>query len=452
MKFFTTTHSSLEEVFGADKTYMIKAYQRPYSWQALGKTDQNNQVNRMWDDLWEFFSENGKDKEYFLGSMVVIQDPGQSRTFEVVDGQQRLTTLALLFAAMRCFLRERCLDPQLAKFRDRAVSTLEKLLYNYTGVSLVQTLKVKILRASGYDYNDVVGRAVECQPTSGVKDERYAEIAERYFKNRDYLHAKLSESFLTGGVFTIADAERFDSFFSFLNVRVAIVLITTASFETSFMIFETLNNRGLPLTNVDLLRNLLLAELTEAGAPDPPALWTALEQDALTEDFMGRWAGGELARAPAAVVGVQRPAQPLRQGSGLPGAPRRAQGDALLPDAPPRSIVLQPARRPARARVADPAIQRKIRFLKVAGNERYSINLLLAPLPAGGLRRRRERRGARLFVPTSAGCSTCCSPRAAGSRARESTRPSGSSGPGAWTRPRPPSRSTPRRRGGSSAT
>lgn len=51
MKFFTTTHSSLEEVFGADKTYAIPAYQRPYSWRSISNSDQNNQVNRMWDDL-----------------------------------------------------------------------------------------------------------------------------------------------------------------------------------------------------------------------------------------------------------------------------------------------------------------------------------------------------------------------------------------------------------------
>jgi Protein of unknown function DUF262 len=241
MKFFTATHSSLEEVFGAEKSYVIPAYQRPYSWLSIGKTDQNDQVNRMWDDLWEFFSENDKDKEYFLGSMVVIQK--EARTFDVVDGQQRLTTLALLFAAMRCFLQQHCLGPQLADFRGQAVSTLERLLYNYSGVSLVRTLKVKILRESGYDYNIVLGRAVECTPTSGVTDERYAAIAERYFENRDYLRARLEEKFLTGGAFTIEDAQLFDRFFSFLNVRVAIVLISTTSFDTAFSTASDFSNR-----------------------------------------------------------------------------------------------------------------------------------------------------------------------------------------------------------------
>ena len=100
---FTPTHRSLDQIFEPGATYLVPAYQRPYSWESLGKSDQNNQVNRMWDDLWGFFEESPPDKEYFLGSMVIIARG--LRTSEVIDGQQRLTTVSLLFAAMRCFLR-----------------------------------------------------------------------------------------------------------------------------------------------------------------------------------------------------------------------------------------------------------------------------------------------------------------------------------------------------------
>jgi hypothetical protein len=374
MPFFTTTHSSLDEAFGAEKTYTIPVYQRPYSWQSLGKTDQNNQVNRMWDDLWEFFSDNDKDKEYFLGSMVVIQK--QARTFEVVDGQQRLTTLALLFAAMSCFVKEYCTDPELAKFRDSAVSKLEKLLYNSSGVTLVQELKVKIVRAAGYDYNEVLSRAVSCAPASGVTDERYAQIAERYFQNRDYFSARLRDCFLSGGAFTNADAVHFNNFFKFLNVRVAIVLITTTSFETSFMIFETLNNRGLPLTNLDLLRNFLLEELTQAGVQDPPALWTAIEQDGLTDDFLVRWveswrAQQQRSSAFSDLRNLYDKEPTFQERPDHPKALRFYE--TLRRDLTYFGLIADP-----RAQVSDHVIQRKIRFLKVAGNERYSINLMLA--------------------------------------------------------------------------
>ena len=374
MKFFTTTHRSLEELFGADKTYAIPAYQRPYSWRSIGKTDQNNQVNRMWDDLWGFFEETDKEKEYFFGSMVVIQK--EARVFEVVDGQQRLATLALLFGAKRCFIDKHCTAKELESFRDDSLSTLRKLLYNSSGVALIQTLKVKIRHATGYDYNEVLERAVKCEPASAIVDQQYAEIAERYFENRDYFRDRLEAAFLTDGVFTIADAERFDQFFSFLYVRVAIVLITTASFETAFMIFETLNNRGLPLSNVDLLRNFLLEKLSEANEPDAAAMWTALEKDALTEEFMGRWVEswrGQQQRSSAFNDLIKTYADDTTF-QGIPGKPRvRKFYETIQRDLRYYGLIADPL-----ARVENRAIRNKIRFLRVAGNERYSFNLMLA--------------------------------------------------------------------------
>jgi hypothetical protein len=374
MKFFTTTHSSLEELFGADKTYAIPAYQRPYSWRSIGKTDQNNQVNRMWDDLWGFFADNDKEKEYFFGSMVVIQK--EARVFEVVDGQQRLTTLALLFGAMRCFIDTHCKAEELKSFRDDSLSTLRKILYNSSGVALIQTLKVKIRRATGYDYNEVLERAVKCEPASAITDPQYAEIAERYFENRDYLRDRLEAAFLTDGIFTIADAERFNQFFSFLYVRVAIVLITTASFETAFMIFETLNNRGLPLSNVDLLRNFLLEKLSEAKEPDAAAMWTALEKDALTEEFMGRWVESWRAQQQrsSAFNDLINTYDDEKTFQSIPGKPRvRKFYETIQRDLRYYSLIADPL-----ARVENRAIRNKIRFLRVAGNERYSSNLMLA--------------------------------------------------------------------------
>jgi hypothetical protein len=88
----------------------------------------------MWDDLWEFHCNNKTDKEYFLGSMVVIEQ-SSTRTFEVVDGQQRLTTLALLFAAMSCFLQEHCKNKDLENFKTSAVVKFTSLLFNTKGAS-----------------------------------------------------------------------------------------------------------------------------------------------------------------------------------------------------------------------------------------------------------------------------------------------------------------------------
>lgn len=373
---FAPSHSALDGIFTSGATYVIPAYQRPYSWQALGKSDSNNQVNQMWDDLWAFFEENqATDKEYFLGSMVIIEK--KLRSFEVIDGQQRLTTIALLFAAMRCFLASMSATaaPELADFLKRADARLDELLFNREGVGLVQSAKLKIERATGYDFDKALNDAIACSPQTSVPDPKNREIAERYFKNRDYFIERLRQKFVTSGQFTAEDANRFNQFFSFLNARVSLVLISTTDFETAYFIFETLNNRGLPLSGRDLLRNFLIKELSEAGQDDPASVWVALENEfSLTEDFMGRWvestkAAQSRASAFTGMVEIYHSSY-----HDLPGRPRIQQFCSVLrQDLERYSMIVE-----CEQRIASISIRNKLRFLQGLGNDRYTKNLLLA--------------------------------------------------------------------------
>lgn len=184
---FRPEHSALDNIFAQNMQFIIPEYQRPYSWQAEGKSDRNNQINQMWEDLWAFFKEMDGDKEYFLGSMVIIER--KLRTLEVVDGQQRLTSLVLLFSAMRCFLERRlaaageeALAPELRPYVERARNKLGELVYNETSIGFAPTLKVKIARSAGYDFDAVLGEAAGCKDKSVIGsiskgDTRFDEIA-----------------------------------------------------------------------------------------------------------------------------------------------------------------------------------------------------------------------------------------------------------------------------------
>jgi uncharacterized protein with ParB-like and HNH nuclease domain len=85
---FTPEHKQLSNIFGEGARYVIPSYQRPYSWESQGKSDKNNQVNNIWDDLIEFFEANqGNVDEYFIGSMVAVSKTDMDgKYFEVVDG------------------------------------------------------------------------------------------------------------------------------------------------------------------------------------------------------------------------------------------------------------------------------------------------------------------------------------------------------------------------------
>ena len=391
---FTPEHSPLDRIFAADTTYRIPAYQRPYSWQAIGKSDRDSQVIQMWDDLWSFFEDNRNNtKEYFFGSMVIVEDKDKLRTFEVIDGQQRLTTLLLLFAAMRCFLQDieakhSGVPADEKKWLGRIIQKLETFIYNEQGPSLLTELKVKIERSvATTNFDEILKNAAACADDGKVAtvDRKYRDIAQRYFKNRDYFLGRLRESLLPGqtgqtgqtaGPATL-DLRKTDEFFAFLRARVAIVLIKSSDFSTAYRIFEILNNRGLPLSNLDLLRNFVIEQLAEANISNPDERWGQLESRyTFTEDFIGRWTESINATQP--------------QTSAFNDARRLFEEEARYSDSATekkaevfyrdleRNLFWYNLLVEEDQRVEDVAIRNAITFIKLLGNERYSFDLLLA--------------------------------------------------------------------------
>ena len=88
---FKPEAKTIKKIFGdADSYYQIPDYQRPYSWTA-------EQIEQLWDDVLSAMESN--EESYFLGPMILIKT--NEGYFEVVDGQQRLTTLTILFCVLR---------------------------------------------------------------------------------------------------------------------------------------------------------------------------------------------------------------------------------------------------------------------------------------------------------------------------------------------------------------
>ena len=219
---FTPEQKVLNDLFGNDITYIIPEYQRPYSWDCLGKNDKNNQVNVMWQDLIDFFATKSNDS-YFIGSMVVIND-GNTRTFEVIDGQQRLTTLMLLFTSIRCFVNkiinedryDKNNDADIKLFHEDVNNEIDGLVFNKKkfGVTAIEK-KVKIARQTGFDYDKILEIVMNCgviDPTIlQYANEEQIEVSKRFFNNHDYLLKEcLEKRFTIGNVFTLANVYEFE--------------------------------------------------------------------------------------------------------------------------------------------------------------------------------------------------------------------------------------------------
>lgn len=301
---FTPEQKVLLDVFAKDLTYIIPEYQRPYSWDSIGKSDKNNQVNVMWQDLIEFYESNNPNI-YFLGSMVVIGDTSQ-REYEVVDGQQRLTTLTLLFVSIKCFLQsltqiDETNQQDLEVFIKDVVDDMDDLLFNKKKLgSITHTKKVKIERKIGFDYDQVLQKVIECGKIDEINlaeaNEEQKQIAQRFFDNQKYFISKLIERFVDSNKFTYNNAQDLNKFIDFLKNRVTVIQIRCPSFDVAYQIFEILNNRGLPLSNKDLFRNFLISEFSELKAAlpssgvDPNQKWYHLENNyELAPEFLSRY-------------------------------------------------------------------------------------------------------------------------------------------------------------------
>lgn len=386
MSVFTPEHKPLDQIFSSGSTYRIPSYQRPYSWESLGRSDRDSQVIQMWKDLWDFFTKNkDNNKEYFLGSMVIIADPTRVRTFQVIDGQQRLTTLLLLFAAMRCLLLEQKnnASPEMHPWYSQAIQTIERFLFNQEGRGLVKNLKLKIERTTRVDYNIILDAAVHCRSIEEINKipQKFKIIAERYFRNHKYLLEQLKRELLnkSNQNLDIHGQEIFDQFFQFLERRVAIVQIMTTEFDTAWGIFEILNNRGLPLSNLDLLRNFVLQELSEAGHEDSDSRWESLEKNYdLSEEFGSRWAESRIAQSlrGSAFNEIKRLYEEHYASDIVTG---RKKIDVFVEDFERNLSWYNRWLNADRTdQISDRVIRNILSFIKLLGNDRYNANLVLS--------------------------------------------------------------------------
>ena len=378
---FHPEHLSLNNLFSENMNYVIPSYQRPYSWESLGKSDRNNQINNMWDDFLKFYSDaNSKNKEYFFGSIVFYKD---ERISQVVDGQQRLTSLLLLFSAMKCFLEknrnrleQKSIDEnnRFEKYISDAINTLNKLIFNERGLGLEQVLKVKIERASGFSFDEILNKVIQCETKNNVLqnvNEKYKEIAERYFDNREYFFKKLEETFIENDLFTFQKATEFNEFAKFLRTKISVVVINTINFETAYNIFEVLNNRGLPLSAKDLFRNFIISEFDRAKENEPDKKWNALEESyEVTSEFLGRfvesYTGSQVQKSAFNEI------QDYYNSMTVVGNTKIYDFyDLIDTNLNYYTMIVN------EQNIEDKCIRNKVQFIKLLEHERYSINFLL---------------------------------------------------------------------------
>ncbi len=222
--------SYLQDILKDKLYYQIPIYQRPYQW-----TEEN--CEKLLDDLF-FNYEDDREGDYFCGSLVLVKsDPNsKTETYDIVDGQQRLSTFILLAKVLATLYSER-LDPTKSKsqeylqesWKDRYTER-KRLSFNTIGSN------------AEYDFQDALEHFNDSQASKNKNNKN------NYLKNavclKDYLEKK--------------EIEDIDDFIEWLYSNVVFITITCPDADKALRIFNVLNARGLALNATDIFKGELL--------------------------------------------------------------------------------------------------------------------------------------------------------------------------------------------------
>lgn len=243
----------------ANEHFHVPKYQREYSW---GRKE--------WDQLWDDITDNAPD--YFMGSLICVNNKatfsvGDETIFQVVDGQQRLTTLSLLLLALYKKLvsantGHEYEDETERKHVNNCLASLERKLVKHK--KYPKPAEPGALQIGKHTYFLRVQPSAQNQ---NLEDYLYLLSEAQLFgpqpkprlcgNRRMALALSYFQSELTDKV------EDLCALFEKIN-RLQFVMITVGSQADAFTLFEALNNRGVPLNAIDIIKNKMLAELERA--------------------------------------------------------------------------------------------------------------------------------------------------------------------------------------------
>lgn len=244
---FATKNDTYRKLLGNGLTYRIPHFQRDYSW-----------AEDEWEDLWLDILgtvREGGEPAHYMGYLVLQSE--DEKIFDVIDGQQRLTTLSLIVLAVLKNIR-RLVDQGIDA--ERNARRLEQIRQTYIGyldpVTLVPRSKLTLNRNNDHYYQTYLVPLAHL-PVRGFRSSEHSlRKAFEWFDHRLERHIRSM-----GGDAGIELAK----FVETMSDRLFFTVITVTDELNAYKVFETLNARGVRLSATDLLKNYLFSVLHQEG-------------------------------------------------------------------------------------------------------------------------------------------------------------------------------------------
>lgn len=237
---FNTTNSTFRQLMGNGLSYHVPPFQRDYSW-----------TEDEWDDLWQdihgLFEDEGEPAHYM--GYLVLQSSDNKR-FDIIDGQQRLTTISVMILACLGHLQDLVHSSLDAENNAKRKEQLQNSYIGYLDpVTLAPRSKLELNRHNNRFYQTYLV-TLDRIPQRGLNaSEHQLRKAFNGFKDKVKTYAGA----------TLESGKKLALFIDTLVDRLFFTVITVTDELNAFRVFETLNARGVRLSATDLLKNYLFS-------------------------------------------------------------------------------------------------------------------------------------------------------------------------------------------------
>lgn len=235
-----------------DYFFLVPDYQREYVWKA------DDQVEQFLTDIDNEYDENAEQQEsYFIGSIIIVKNKNK---YDVIDGQQRLTTITLTLCAIRDLLS----NQELTELQKNHLNTVNNLLYSFDSDTeqLLVRLELQYNESKGFLDSLIKKETYTGEVTASIQKMRAA-----YNQIYNYLQNILQKG--------VADLTKFAKFF---YNKIELVLIESEDIGSALKIFETINQRGASLNAMDLVKNLLFRQANESQFSTIKETWKKINE------------------------------------------------------------------------------------------------------------------------------------------------------------------------------
>jgi len=239
--FIQSGHERIGELLARQRKYRVPFHQRDYAWA-------DDQVSQFWEDIRDTMESDRA--EHFLGA-IVFRQIEEDKDYEIIDGQQRLATALILLAVLRDIYYENnddlWKDIQATYFgrRDRRTREIvSNFIMNSTNDEFFQRF------IANHASKDKISTALKRRTTRPTNKR----LLQAYLYLRDQVDSLIGNGLEELNTGPLIDLEEL------LSKKLTVILVTVSDEADAFMLFETLNERGLELSILDLLKNHLFGK------------------------------------------------------------------------------------------------------------------------------------------------------------------------------------------------